>query len=178
MHWFRIQSGQICYTLWNIFMIHGRNVEQDETTCHVQEWQLWHSFFWSYLPLFCLKQISCPLCNSNALQNILMAHGRNVEQDETTYRVQEWQLCLSNFWRYLPLLYLSVIMYWFRVRSVSRFMMLSRNVDQDKTVVEEWQLWSSYFWSYLPLVWFWNRFRVRSVTRIPFGIFWWHLIKM
>ena len=24
-------------TLWNIFMIPGRNVEQDQTTCHVQE---------------------------------------------------------------------------------------------------------------------------------------------
>ena len=24
-------------TLWNIFMIHGRNVEQDQATCHVQE---------------------------------------------------------------------------------------------------------------------------------------------
>ena len=24
-------------TLWNIFMILGQNVEQDETTCHIQE---------------------------------------------------------------------------------------------------------------------------------------------
>ena len=24
-------------TLWNIFMILGRNVEQDQTTCHIQE---------------------------------------------------------------------------------------------------------------------------------------------
>ena len=24
-------------TLWNIFMILGRNVEQDQMTCHVQE---------------------------------------------------------------------------------------------------------------------------------------------
>ena len=24
-------------TPWNIFMILGRNVEQDETTCHIQE---------------------------------------------------------------------------------------------------------------------------------------------
>ena len=24
-------------TLWNIFMILGRNLEQDQTTCHVQE---------------------------------------------------------------------------------------------------------------------------------------------
>ena len=36
-----------------------------------------------------LKLISCPLCNTNTLRNILMVFGRNVEQDETTYRVQE-----------------------------------------------------------------------------------------
>ena len=24
-------------TLWNIFTILGRNIEQDETTCHIQE---------------------------------------------------------------------------------------------------------------------------------------------
>ena len=33
-------------TLWNIFMILGRNVEQDQTRL---------SYFWSYLALFCLK---------------------------------------------------------------------------------------------------------------------------
>ena len=43
----------------------------------------WLSNFWSYHPLFCLKYISCPLCNSNTLWSILMVFGRNVEQDET-----------------------------------------------------------------------------------------------
>ena len=33
-------------TLWN-----SRNVEQDETACHVQELQLWLSYFCSYLPV-------------------------------------------------------------------------------------------------------------------------------
>ena len=42
------------------------------------------------------------LCNSNTLSNILMVLGRNIEQDET--------FCLSYFWHYLPLLYLTVIM--------------------------------------------------------------------
>ena len=69
-----------------------RNVEQDKATCHVQEWQLWLSYFWSYFPLFCLKYILCPLCNSNTLWNSLMVFDRNVEQDETTCRIQEWQL--------------------------------------------------------------------------------------
>ena len=39
-------------TLQNILMILGRNAEQDEVTCGIQEWQRWLSFFWSYLPLF------------------------------------------------------------------------------------------------------------------------------
>ena len=42
-------------TLWNIFMILGRNVEQDQIMSRVQECQLLLSYFWSYLPLFCLK---------------------------------------------------------------------------------------------------------------------------
>ena len=33
--------------------------------------------------------ISCPLCNSNTLWNILMVLDRNVEQDETMCCVQE-----------------------------------------------------------------------------------------
>ena len=48
-----------------------------------------------------------------------MVLGRNVEHDLMTCRIQEWQLCLSYFWGYLPLLYLTVIMHWFCVRSVS-----------------------------------------------------------
>ena len=31
-------------------MLLGRNVEQVETTCRVQECQLWLSYLWSYLP--------------------------------------------------------------------------------------------------------------------------------
>ena len=107
-------------TLWNILMILGRNEEQDQTMCLVQEWQLCFCCFWSYHPLFYLKKISCPLCNSKTLRNISMVLGRNVEQDQTTCRVQEWQLCLSYFWRYLPLLYLTVTVHWFRVHSVSQ----------------------------------------------------------
>ena len=41
--------------------------------------------------------ILCPLCKSKALWNIFMILGRNVEQDQTTCRVQEWQLWLSYF---------------------------------------------------------------------------------
>ena len=41
--------------------------------------------------------ISCPLCNSNTLWNILVVLVRNVEQER--------QLCLSYFWHY-PLCYI------------------------------------------------------------------------
>ena len=36
---YQLISCQLCKskTLWNIFMILGRNVEQDQTTCRVQE---------------------------------------------------------------------------------------------------------------------------------------------
>ena len=33
--------------------------------------------------------ILCPLCKSNTLWNIFMILGRNVEQDEMTYHLQE-----------------------------------------------------------------------------------------
>ena len=90
-------------TLRNILMIRGRNIEQDQATCRVQEWPLCLFYFWIYHPLFYLKKILCPLwkkilcplCNSNTLWNISMVLGRNVEQDQTTCRIQEWQLCLS-----------------------------------------------------------------------------------
>ena len=49
-----------------------------------------------------------------------MAFGRNIEQNEMTCYVKEWQLCLSYFWHYLPLLYLPVIMHWFHVCYVSQ----------------------------------------------------------
>ena len=44
-------------TLWNMFMILGRTVEQDKTMCCVQERQLWFCYFWSYLPLSYLTVI-------------------------------------------------------------------------------------------------------------------------
>ena len=48
-------------TLWTILMILGSNEEQDQTTCHIQECQLWLFFFF----------------------------GANVEQDKMTCCIQE-----------------------------------------------------------------------------------------
>ena len=37
----------------------------------------------------CQRKTACPLYDLNTLWNILMTLSRNVEQDETTYPVQE-----------------------------------------------------------------------------------------
>ena len=121
-------------TLLNIFMILGRNVEQDWMTCHKQEWQLWLSYFWSYLPLY-WNLILCLLCNTNTLQNILMVFGRNVEQDETMCRVQEWQLFLTFgviFRCYIWHDYALISCLLCKSNTLwNIFMILSRNVEQD-----------------------------------------------
>ena len=47
--WFLVHSVTRI-PFWNTLMIFGRNLEQDEMRCCVQERQLWLSYFWSYLP--------------------------------------------------------------------------------------------------------------------------------
>ena len=103
--------------LWNILIILGRNVEQDQKMCRIQEWQLCLSYFWSYHPLLYLKKISCLLCNSNTLWNILMVLGRNVEQDQKMCCIKEWQLCLSYF-SYL-VISLCYVRHWLSIDFVS-----------------------------------------------------------
>ena len=75
-------------TLWNNFMILGRNVEQRRTRMTTLLFLLLALFPFvmsdSDYPL-----ISCPLCKSNTLWNIFMVLSRNEEQDQTTYGVQE-----------------------------------------------------------------------------------------
>ena len=141
--------------LW-YYMILGRNIEQEVTKCHIQEWQLWVSYFWSYLPFLCLNLISCPLCNMNILRNILMILNRNVEQDEITCCILEWQLWLSYFWSYLLFLCLNLISCLLCNSSTLWIILilLGRNVEQDETTccIQEWQLWLSYFWSYRPFL--------------------------
>ena len=101
-------------TLWNIFMILDRNVAQtrrrvmykNDNSAFLLLALSPFVFFDSDKPL-----ISCPLCKSKTLWNIFMIFGRNVEQDRTTCHVQVTQLCLSYFWRYLPLLFVTVIIH-------------------------------------------------------------------
>ena len=143
-------------TLWNILIVLGRNVEQDNM-CRIQEWQLWLSYFGVISLCFVWNRFCVRAVTRIPFRNILMVLGRNVEQDQTTCCVQEWQLYLSYFWRYLPLLYLTVIMHWFGVRNLNTLlnilMILARNIEQDKKTccIQEWQLWLSYFFNYFPL---------------------------
>ena len=170
--------------LLNILLILGRNVEQDEATCHIQEWQLWLSYFWSYFLCFVWHRF-CVRFVTRILWNILVVLGRNVEQDQTTCRVQKWQLCLSYFWPYLPLLYLTVIMHWFRVRSVCQipfgifWLYLVEMQNRTRRRVAYKNDNSSFLtFGVISLCFVWNRFCVCSVTWIFFRIFWWYLGEM
>ena len=99
-------SYQLCNlsTLWNIIMILHSYVEQVMTMCRVQEWQLLLSYFQSYFPLIVSDAISCLLHNLNTIWYIIMILYSYVEQVLTMCLVQEWQLSLSYFLSYLPLI--------------------------------------------------------------------------
>ena len=68
----------------------GRNVEQDVSRARMTTLP----FLLLALPPFVIFDsdnawISCPLCKSNTLWNMMMILGRNVEQDEMTCRIKE-----------------------------------------------------------------------------------------
>ena len=68
-------------TLWNIFMILSRNLEQpgqDDMSCTSMTTLTFLLLKLSPFVLF-LKLIPCPHCNSNTLWNILMVFDRNVD---------------------------------------------------------------------------------------------------
>ena len=96
-------------TLRNITMILHSYVEQVKTMCRVQEWQLWLSYFLGYFPMMVSDAISCPLYKLNTVRNIIMILHSYVEQVMTMCRVQEWQLSLSYFPSYCPLLFSDAI---------------------------------------------------------------------
>ena len=75
-------------------MVLGQNVEQDEMTCRVQEWQVFLLLAFSPFVIFDTEKplVSCPLCKSKNFWNIFVILGRNVEQVQKTCRLQEWQL--------------------------------------------------------------------------------------
>ena len=55
-------------------------------------------------PLMVSDAISCPLHNLKTIWNILMILYSYVEQAMTMCRIQEWQLSLSYFLSYFPLI--------------------------------------------------------------------------
>ena len=91
-------------TLWYIIMILYSYVGQVLTMCHIQELQLLLSYFLSYFPLIVSDAISCLLHTLNTLWCIIMILHSYVEQVLTMCCVQEWQLSLSYFLSYFPLM--------------------------------------------------------------------------
>ena len=91
-------------TVWNIIMILHNYVAQVMNMCHIQEWQLLLSSLLSYFPLMVSDAISCPLHNLKTVWNILMILYSYVEHVMRMCRLQEWQLSLSYFLSYFPLI--------------------------------------------------------------------------
>ena len=103
--------------------------------CHVQERQLWLSYFWSYLPFLCLNFIWRPLCNVNTLRNIMIILDKYVELNKMTYCVQERLVWLSYFWSYLSFLCLNLCLLCNSNILWIILIILDRNVEQDETFV-------------------------------------------
>ena len=95
-------------TFWNIFMILHRYAEQVMTMCREQEWQLLLSYCLSYFPLDCFRCDFVSALYLNTFWNIFMILHRYVEQVMEICREQEWQLLLSYFFSYFPLMILGV----------------------------------------------------------------------
>ena len=100
--------------------------------------------------------ISCPLHNLKTIWNILMILYSYVEQVMTMCSIQEWQLSLSFFQSYFPLIVSDAISC-----PLCKFntlwniiMILHSYVEQVLTMchVQEWQLSLSYFLSYFSLM--------------------------
>ena len=92
MHWFSVRyvSGTLFGIFWWYLVVIE---EQDQMTCHIQEWQLRLFLLLELSPLLVFEfDFLSLLCNTNTLLNILMRLGTNVEQDEVTCCGQEWQL--------------------------------------------------------------------------------------
>ena len=141
-------------TFWNIIMILHSYVEQVMTLCRVQEWQqLPLLYFLSYFPLIVSDAISCPLHNFKIVWNSLMILFSYVEQVMTMCRIQEWQLSLSYFLSYFPLIIsdaTSCPLY--NLNTLwNMVMILHSYVEQVMTMchVQEWHLSFLYFLSEL-----------------------------
>ena len=143
-------------TLWNITIILHSYIEQVMTMCRVQEWKLSLSYFLGYFPLMVSDAILCRLHNLKAVWNIIMILHSYVEQVLRMCCVQEWQLSLSYFLSYFPLMVSDAISCpLHNLKTVRNIIMILHSyVEQVMRMcrVQEWQLSLSYFLSYFPLM--------------------------
>ena len=104
-----------------------------------------------------LDAISCPLSNFNTLWNIIMILHSYVEQVMTMCCVQKWQLSLSYFLTYFPLLVSDAILCPLHnlkiVLNILIILYTCSYVEQVMTMcrLQKWELSLSYFMSYFPL---------------------------
>ena len=100
--------------------------------------------------------ISCPFHNLKTIWNIMMILYSYVEQVTSMCRIQEWQLWLSYFLSYFPLIISYAISCpLFNLNTIWNItMILHRYVEQVMTMchVQECQLSFLYFLSNLPLL--------------------------
>ena len=157
---FYVYSCPLCNlnTLWYIIMILHSYVEQVMTMCPVQEWQLSLPYFFSYFPLMVSDAILCRLHNLKTVWNILMILHSYEEHVMTMCCMQEWQLSLSYFLSYFPLIISDAILcLLYLLYNLNTFwniiMILQCYVEQVMTMccIQKWQLSLSYLLSYFPL---------------------------
>ena len=149
-------------------MILHSYVEQIMTMCRVQEWQLLLSYFFIYFPLMVSHAILCPLHNLKTVWNIIMILHSYVEQVTRMCRVQEWQLALSYFLSYSPLMVSDAVSCpLHNLKKVWNIIMILHSMAICR--VQEWQLSFYTFWVIFP---WWLKLQC-PIFWIPLGIFSW-----
>ena len=152
-------------------------VEQVMTMCRIQEWQLSLSYLLRYFslmvsaaiswiatrafiqselfPLYCFR-CNVLSCNLNTLWNIILILHSYVEKVMTMCPVQEWQLSLSYFLSYFPLMVSDAISCLFHdLNAYCHIIIILYSYGKQvltMCLVQEWQLSPLYFLSYLPLM--------------------------
>ena len=149
IHWFHVRSiSQRPFRIF--FMILSRNIEQVQRTCpvHVQEWQLWLSYFCCDLPLLYLTLIMhwFSVCYvSQTLFGIFWWYLL-VIRNRSRWHVTYWLYKNDNFGFFIfPFLclidFLSLLCKMNTLWNI--LMMLGTNVEQDEMTccVQERQIW-------------------------------------
>ena len=108
----------------------------------------------SYFPLIVSDAISCPLHNLKTVRNNLMILNSYLEQVMTMCRIQEWQLLLSYFLSYFPLIISDAISCpLYNLNTLWNIIMILHSyVEQVMTMCHVKELLLSYFLSYFPLM--------------------------